>query len=113
MGKHFITYDLAVKLKKLGFDEECFGFYDNKNKNLILLHTSKDKNSILAPLFQQVFDWFREKHNLHCVVDEYENPTSWGYLINNEELDEEYNFETYEEARQACLEKLIELSKKN
>lgn len=113
MKNQFVPYELSFKLNELGFDEECFGFYDNKNKYLIQLHSSKDKNSILAPLFQQVFDWFREKYNLHCVIDEYENPKSWGYLINNDDLDEECNFETYEEARQACLEKLIELSKKN
>lgn len=55
------------------------------------------------------FEWFREKHNLHCVIDEYENPKSWGYLINNDDLDEAFSFSSYKEARQACLEKLIEI----
>lgn len=55
------------------------------------------------------FDWFRKKYNLHCVIDEYENPKSWGYLINDDELTESFGYNTYEEARQVCLEKLIEI----
>ena len=27
MKKQFVTYEIALKLKKLGFDEECFGYY--------------------------------------------------------------------------------------
>ena len=27
MRKHFVTYEIALKLKELGFDEPCFGYY--------------------------------------------------------------------------------------
>ena len=27
MEKQFLTYELAVELKKLGFGESCFGYY--------------------------------------------------------------------------------------
>ena len=27
--KDFVPYDKALKMKELGFDEPCFGFYDN------------------------------------------------------------------------------------
>ena len=30
MEKEFVTYELAVKLKALGFDEECLSYYFNK-----------------------------------------------------------------------------------
>ena len=27
MQKQFVTYEIALKLKELGFDEPCFGYY--------------------------------------------------------------------------------------
>lgn len=27
MKKQFVTYEIALELKKLGFDEDCFGYY--------------------------------------------------------------------------------------
>lgn len=27
MKKQFVTYEIALKLKELGFDEDCFGYY--------------------------------------------------------------------------------------
>jgi len=36
--KEFVPYELAVKLKTLGFDEECFSYYDLNNKpNFLVL----------------------------------------------------------------------------
>jgi hypothetical protein len=29
MEKEFVPYELALKLKKLGFDEPCFGLYEH------------------------------------------------------------------------------------
>lgn len=115
MEKLFIPYELALKLKELGFNEKCIATFD-EDGNFELQDFEQNYDTfpshiIAAPLYQQAFDWFREKHNLHCVIDEYENPKSWGYLINNDDLDEAFSFSSYEEARQACLEKLIELCK--
>lgn len=39
MEKEFISYEQALALKELGFDKECFGFYDvYNNKNHLLLN---------------------------------------------------------------------------
>jgi hypothetical protein len=61
--KHlFIPYELALKLKEKGFNEPCFGFYIQG-----VLHPKlPDSTTILlhAPLYQQVIDWFREKHDI-------------------------------------------------
>lgn len=60
----FVPYKLALKLIEKGFDEECFATHEY-NK---WLDTSNSKsyyyNSIKAPLYQQVIDWFREKYNI-------------------------------------------------
>lgn len=59
MEKEFIPYELAFKLKELGFDEECFGFYNNADGNVWIKHLVDDsiksiyKGDIQAPLWQQ------------------------------------------------------------
>jgi hypothetical protein len=76
MKNEFVSYEVALKLKELGFDEPCLCAYD---KNEMLYHSHKtDKlftilnsnlsNQCSTPLHQQVFCWFREKHNLYAVI---------------------------------------------
>ena len=38
MEKEFVPYELAVKLKELGFDEECFGYYTELDHHQQVLH---------------------------------------------------------------------------
>jgi hypothetical protein len=69
MTKEFLTYELALKLKEVGFNEPCMGYYDCERD----LKLVPNKNKFLsceyaAPLYQQVFRWFREKHNLYVVI---------------------------------------------
>lgn len=54
--KHlFVPYKLALELKEKGFDEPCFGFW---NESYLDLTRFVDKNKELkAPLYQQVIDW--------------------------------------------------------
>jgi hypothetical protein len=69
--KHlFVPYELAVKLKEKGFDEECLAFYMGK-KLQICTYTFSDRNInssfstdvklCSGPLYQQVIDWFDDK----------------------------------------------------
>ena len=100
MNKEFIPYELAVKLKALGFDEECLSYYFNKQ----LSFGSKTSYGevVEAPLFQQAFRWFREKYNLHfpiAVSDGFWFFERWRIGV----------YKTYEEAELACLTKLIEI----
>ena len=67
MKKQFVTYEIALKLKELGFDEECLGYYTINNKGLLYPYNkSKYINRkdflCVAPLYQQIIDWLREKH---------------------------------------------------
>ena len=100
MKKEFVTYELAVKLKALGFDEECLSYYFNKQ----LSFGSKTAYGevVEAPLFQQAFRWFREKYKLHypiAVSDGVWFYDKWSLGV----------YKTYEEAELACLNKLIEI----
>jgi hypothetical protein len=128
MEKEFVTYKQALALKELGFDEMCFGYFDSKSE--LAFNTngnpiSKDwvwfgnqclpVDMTLAPLKQQVFRWFREKYDLHSYVFAWLRRVGWGYDIPNESSTviqtDDNTFTTYEEAENACIDKLIEIAK--
>jgi len=69
MNKEFIPYEQALELKELGFDEYCYAKYNRKEfqhnslgGNINYNDISYGNNLISAPLYQQVFRWFREKY---------------------------------------------------
>jgi len=131
MEKEFITYNQALALKELGFDEPCFAFYTSKKfSNDMCLepvtqkyntefnsHVNSSGSLVSAPLYQQAFRWFREKYGLfgYSYPNDYQK---YGYrivLVKNPENQElVYDWGTKdapEEAELACLNKLIEIVK--
>jgi hypothetical protein len=131
MEKEFVSYDLALRLKELGFDEVCIAIYSNANPKtglytlkkyrlkLIKQASQKDKG-VKAPLYQQAFKWFREKYGyLHHIT--YFDPVKaqipgeadyQGFvLFPHQDVYKlaKISYDTYEEAELACLEKLIEI----
>ena len=121
MNKEFIKYEQALALKELGFDEPCFRWYDERwgddlqqdkfNTNKDLFMTDLDCS---APLYQQVFRWFRENHGLWQIVMQ-NTDKDWTYDILPIIGITDYRlfdvFDTYEEAELHCLKKLIEIVK--
>jgi hypothetical protein len=121
MNEEFIPYEQALELKQLGFDEPCFGFYDeslyfpnNENQYGTFCNQPLDAPSCSAPLYQQTFRWFREKHNLKsCIMfrtSMEDNKEYYDWLIKGQEVVYRH-FNTYEEAELTCLKKLIEIVK--
>jgi hypothetical protein len=116
MEKEFVPYELALKIKQLGFDEPCFAYYDVIKVELDTISSEvcerlcKHNTHIKAPTFSQVFRWFREKYNMKPCFDWH--PTEkYRYCIyySVNTYFQICDFETYEEAELACLEKLIEI----
>jgi len=119
MENEFVSYTQALALKELGFDEESFGHYRTFGKNLfyatpIARNLPARYRVINAPLYQQAFSFFREKHKLHSTITSI-SQESWQWHITKpgESLGKLYDedFYTYEEAEQSCLNKLIEICK--
>jgi hypothetical protein len=151
MNKEFVTYEQALALKELGFNEKCMASdYYADGKILIeypedgITNTEHDKLTeecndefdeigedkieygATIPLYQQAFRWFREKHSF-IGISTISNYSDDRYVFDifqkgNEEIyfegsdlsdrnngNKEYN--TYEEAESACLDKLIEIVK--
>ncbi len=121
MKEQFIPYELAIKLKELGFDEICFKYYACKDCLLPyrLFRNNSDKIQkenfqCTAPLWQQAFDWFRKKGYECSVINKNKDNGKFygGYIKHNEDEWSKSigsNYVTFEEARLACIEKLIEI----
>ena len=97
MTKEFISYEQALELKQLGFDEPCLAFYPIyeiqdkrhpiKEGTLVMINQGTDYwgemyytddiettdlchlYQCAAPLYQQAFRWFREKYKLVALID--------------------------------------------
>jgi hypothetical protein len=120
--KDFIPFQQALELKELGFDEPCGYLYNSSDDNpkpypCDTLGLSQDWNTLYrkdtnnhllsAPLYQQVFRWFREKYGVYFhqkKFDENKWWVEWGEWSSPV-------FETYEEAELECVKKLIEIAK--
>jgi hypothetical protein len=144
MRNEFIPYEQALELKELGFDEPLLGrFYtkpkckmfgiDEKGRHYPIKNTPKklyilgehfvlnDDNVTIAPLYQQVFKWFRENHNLCTVII----PTITMYwtfkiiiVVESSIVEvppytnvDGNDYPTYEDAELECIKKLIEIAK--
>ena len=124
MNNEFLSYEMALELKELGFDEPCFTYYYNITNNIrtglsINIHNAwtyagtKKLGTTLAPTISQAFKFFREKYKL----------PSWIYTSDNEKfffgilrdtrshIGGAMHYDTYEEAELLCLLKLIEILK--
>ena len=143
MHKEFIPYEEALDIRELGFDEPCIGCYtkltaeENQGEPVDWIEVSealiengkysygklknyntdfyKSEGTISAPLYQQVFRWFREEYGLYgtsCPIP-FEDDRFFEYNISNthKSVKQDGVFNSYEEAQDACLKKLIEIVK--
>ena len=112
MEKEFVSYEIALELKQLGFDDSCIGkFYYNQLEigGICTNNDFKDDPDIFisAPLYQQVFRWFREKYGVYARPDKFDVDkwwVEWGDW--NSSI-----YGTYEEAEHEWLLKMIEIAK--
>jgi len=106
--KHlFIPYKLAVIAKEKGFDEPCFMYYDSNDKSLDDFHSNEiippftlEKFSgtgyLPCPLYQQIVDWFREKHKLLIEVN-FNGDEIFYFIIRKHEVYGEELHKSYDE----------------
>ena len=127
MNKEFIPYEQALELKELGFDEPCFGWFRTVDFKEYFLETELDldeefsdlinsnftEGACSAPLYQQAFRWFREKHGYNGIV-EGDKVMGYEWCVYNDNdcyIKNPNNSITYEQAEFACLKKLIKIIK--
>ena len=142
MEKQFVTYEISLKLKELGFNEiSRFGqetsLYTKEGEHIFYLNygfmgSGLSGDYIYAPLWQQVIDWFREKHNMSIWYRQVDNDWKKLLLKQAEKINDNFNidsfkyefdilkdgeyiysgmYSTYKEAREQAILRAIELIK--
>ena len=137
MKKEFVSYEIALELKQLGFNEPCIAFYNGRFLDFKIWNDDGCESSQInvnmdvgqcpnAPTFSQAFRFFREQFNwqasIEATKDQHSRELGYNYFIWNSETGLEYHtmpmnkpsgdweFKTYEEAEIACLIKLIKIN---
>lgn len=142
MKSQFVSYEIALALKELGFDEPCIlglstlGVSRHKFTSPMTdddyIKWDKYDTDLPIPLWQQVIDWCRKKHGALISVDAVRyrgGNLEWGYFIsirNNggyiitgfehkgiENPEKIPYYHSYEEAREAAILEAIKLVKEN
>jgi len=129
MEKQFVTYEIALILKELGFDEPCMARFKIRTNELTEVMSPKLQMFVRtesqeefrwqmwsAPLWQQVIDWLIENYDIIITVDmncmEDEGFTFYVGNIKSRETiieDESYgNVNSYYNARKEAILKTIE-----
>jgi hypothetical protein len=127
MLQQFVPYEQSLILKELGFDEPCFGYYNSQGNycyEVNKTNSSCNKPGMhgtycTVPLYQQVFKWFRDNHNLcHTITNCNNFLDMWEYNISairkSKEFDYDYDssydellYLTPELTELECIKRLI------
>jgi hypothetical protein len=88
--EQFVGYEIALKVKELGFNEECFATYDeNKTfelQDFVQNYDTFPSHMIAVPLYQQVLQWFREEHNINIEVPYLPNVSKYGIVVSKKDV---------------------------
>lgn len=80
MERYFLSYDMSVKLKEKGLNIPFYFFYRTDDVYKQIHHSTStkaleysnkiiDKEVVIAPMYQQVFDWLRNEKNIDIEID--------------------------------------------
>ena len=111
MNEDFVTFELAKKLKKKGFDKECFAHYDDLGNLLLDKDYWKLDSHILAPIISQVLKWLREEKEIMVFPVYSTNTSKWYCVAINADSLEQYKLslsDSYEEAAIAGIKYVID-----
>lgn len=125
MKELFLNYQLSKDLEDLGLiviDRLAFVGTDDR---IYMCHESYAPNSSIDTLlWSQAFDWFSKEYNLQSSIKPVTNVTEIGYafdivtikfnmIVSKFPLSrkETKYYKTHEDAREACLKKLIKIGK--
>jgi hypothetical protein len=135
--KEFIPYELALRLKTLGYNEPCMVYFEQgilkrfEPNFLDVQILNSDFNNRLeghhlsscsAPTWQSVFKWFRER-DFHTTIESYHclgNDKPFGLGIDQKingiwdyvDYSGDGNFDTYEDAQIKAIESILEIMEK-
>lgn len=125
--KEFTPYNTALRMKAIGFDEPCFGHYQQEwhddgmtelEPSLQMIISKQHQHAYqlcTAPTYSQAFRWFRDRYGLWFRPDYYGELSEYNFQGSIHELGKYSavadigNHKTPEEAELASLITLIEI----
>jgi len=122
MENEFVPHLEVLELRKLGFDEDCLGFYFRERETEEFQFNLKGNigaffgQQFNAPLYQQAFRWFREKYGYDISIKK-STPFKYSFIIEQLFVEDvnyyfiDFHYKSYEEAQIKCLKKLIKIVK--
>lgn len=123
MKKEFVPFAEAQELKEIGFNQGCFAFYDEDGEVFACKWFDNNNHRIniyrayaicTAPLFQQVFAWFREQRIFGNIEWESADPNvncnfSIKYYMTAHLETRGTGYRTQEAAELACIKGMIRI----
>jgi hypothetical protein len=118
----FIPYNESLELKNLGFNDECNAYYYPSQMSIgwdLVQSEIPERNSTLvigitAPTYRGAFIWAEVNYNWGIHVFNLPNG-GWDYYIyqqpDEQITDDGITYSTFEEAKLACVKKLIQMIK--
>jgi hypothetical protein len=131
MKQYFVPYTIAFGLKEISFDEPCYGFwdvvhgsafgdsYEYRLTNSYFIHSQNHiekyfKHACLAPLYDQVIDWFKNKYNIDIYVNKYDNTFETFVVDGSNVVSTNYrNSNSRKEALNKGIQAAVKLIKQN
>lgn len=88
MKKQFVTKEIALKLKELGYNDPCLSYFRRKTEELSIcmhfgitnLEVSNNEHfdgSCTSPLWQQAADWLRLNHRIVVTESPSQEVLQW------------------------------------
>lgn len=106
----FLNWELTNRMHNLGYDGKTLMYIDDE-EDIINDDSAEIIGAKSAILTSAAFRWFREKYGLVFNLvgsGPYYPSIALTYVDGDSDI-ELYEFDTYEEAELACLDKLIEI----
>lgn len=137
MNSDFVTPELAGMLEEIGFDEECYAFYDRNNLEFVVTFPKAASkgwkwveynnqseivptDNVKTPTYSHAFQWLLDSHHVFGVVIPtvtmnwtFKTMTVVEYLVEVPPYDhvDAYDYYSYSEARLECLKQLVNIVK--
>ena len=124
MDEIFVPFEIATKLKDIGFNKKCVTFYNkweelNRSDDWSIGYTIDDlvkyhkyPTNCLAPTWEQAINWLRTEKNIYIELGANFSAKNWEFLIAKlweKGTGSYYHGYSYEEARKQSILKAIEL----
>jgi hypothetical protein len=113
----FVTYEIALKLKEKGFNEQCLAFFNGVGDDMLqpidtdFINFREIGECIAAPLWQQVFTWLRDVHDIDINIETGGLPKMYAVFVKDwiYENEKDRALFTYEDAQEQAILKALEL----